>query len=108
MLRPSGSARREQSQFLPRRPPGRDQETPRLRPARAIPQPALRGYRMPAEWEAHAATWIAWPHQVADWPRRFAPIPWVSAEVVRHLSVGERVRILVTDATAERSARQLL
>ncbi|MFL5443853.1 MAG: agmatine deiminase family protein, partial [Myxococcales bacterium] len=71
----------------PRRPPGRDSET-RVRPARAIAQAALRGYRMPAEWEAHAATWLAWPHQIADWPRKFAPIPWVFAECVRHLVVG--------------------
>ncbi|MFL5415116.1 MAG: agmatine/peptidylarginine deiminase [Myxococcales bacterium] len=79
-----------------------------MRPARAIAQAALRGYRMPAEWEAHAATWLAWPHQIADWPRKFAPIPWVFAECVRHLVVGERVRILVNDATVERGARQLL
>ncbi|HVI10444.1 MAG TPA: agmatine deiminase family protein, partial [Candidatus Binatia bacterium] len=25
-------------------------------------------YRMPAEWEPHAATWLAWPHNHGDWP----------------------------------------
>jgi agmatine deiminase len=79
-----------------------------VRATRAIPQPALRGYRMPAEWESHAGTWLAWPHQIADWPRKFAPIPWAFAEVVRHLIVGERVRILVNEATSERGARQVL
>ena len=57
--------------------------------------PASLGYRMPAEWEPHEATWIAWPHQRADWPRKFAPIPWVYVEIVRHLSRVERVNILV-------------
>ena len=53
---------------------------------------------MPAEWEPHAATWLAWPHEKTDWPGKFAPIPWVYAEIVRHLSQVERVRILVEDA----------
>ena len=35
------------------------------------------GFRMPAEWEPHEATWIAWPHNREDWPGRFSPIPWV-------------------------------
>src|SRR5262245_18487202 len=63
---------------------------------------------MPAEWEPHAATWLAWPHARVDWPGKFAPIPWVYAEVVRHLTTGERVRLLVEDASAERGARSLL
>jgi agmatine deiminase len=70
--------------------------------------PAARGFRMPAEWEPHAATWIAWPHEPADWPGKLAPIPWVYGEFVRHLAIGERVRILVGDATAESRARKLL
>jgi agmatine deiminase len=57
--------------------------------------PATLGYRMPAEWEPHASTWIAWPHARDDWPGKFAPIPWVYAEIVRHLSRVERVNILV-------------
>jgi agmatine deiminase len=57
--------------------------------------PAQLGYRMPAEWEPHAATWIAWPHNRDDWPGKFAPIPWVYAEIVRHLSRVEPVKILV-------------
>ena len=32
-----------------------------------------------------------------DWPGRFAPIPWVYAEIVRKLSQVEKVRILVED-----------
>jgi len=63
---------------------------------------------MPAEWEAHEATWIAWPHNRSDWPGRFAPIPWVYAEIVRKLSAVERVRILVESAGLEQQARRIL
>src|SRR5262249_51353369 len=70
--------------------------------------PAQLGFRMPAEWEAHAATWIAWPHRRHDWPGKFAAIPWVYTEIVRHLHQAERVRILVNDARAERRARRAL
>src|SRR6476661_6662089 len=70
--------------------------------------PAALGYRMPAEWEPHAATILAWPHEPADWPGKLAPIPWVYGEVVRHLCPGERVRILVKDAPLEKKARALL
>ena len=63
---------------------------------------------MPAEWEPHAATWIAWPHNRDDWPGRFAPIPWVYAEVVRKLSCVEPVRILVENRALEAQARRVL
>ena len=67
-----------------------------------------RGYRMPAEWEPHEATWIAWPHNEEDWPGRFAPIPWVYGEIVRKLSQVERVRILVqNDAVDYARARSI-
>ena len=64
--------------------------------------------RMPAEWEPHAATWIAWPHNPADWPGKFQPIPRVFAEIVRHLSRVERVHILVNDLAAQRRATSIL
>ena len=70
--------------------------------------PRAAGYRMPAEWEPHEATWIAWPHNRDDWPGRFAPIPWVYAEIVRKLSAVERVRILVEDGALERQAGRIL
>jgi len=63
---------------------------------------------MPAEWEHHEATWIAWPHNRSDWPGKFGPIPWVYAEIVRHLSRSERVGILVNDEASEANARQVL
>jgi agmatine deiminase len=63
---------------------------------------------MPAEWEPHAATWLAWPHNVNDWPGKFEPIPWVYAEVIRHLSRHERVELVVNDAASEELARKTL
>jgi agmatine deiminase len=74
----------------------------------AAETPAALGFRLPAEWEPHAATWLAWPHERSDWPGKFAPIPWVVGEVVRHLVLGERVRLLVDDAASERRARAIL
>ena len=65
-------------------------------------------YRMPAEWEPHAATWLAWPHFKDDWPGKFEPIPWVYAEIIRHLARHERVELIVNDAAAEKRARKVL
>jgi agmatine deiminase len=66
------------------------------------------GYRMPAEWESHEATWIAWPHNATDWPGKFAAIPWIYAEIVRLLSGRERVEILVNnEAQMQRAASAL-
>jgi agmatine deiminase len=70
--------------------------------------PASLGFHMPAEWEPHEATWLAWPHEVTDWPGKFEPIPWVYGEIVRHLSRVEKVRILVEDGEVEEKARRVL
>jgi agmatine deiminase len=63
---------------------------------------------MPAEWEPHAATWLAWPHYHGDWPEKFEPIPWVYTEIIRNLTRHERVDLIVNDAVAERRVRKLL
>jgi agmatine deiminase len=70
--------------------------------------PASQGWRMPAEWQPHEATWLAWPHQRDDWPGKFAPIPWVYGEIVKHLHTGEFVHILVNDGASEKRARAVL
>jgi agmatine deiminase len=72
------------------------------------PLPATLGYRMPAEWEPHAATWLAWPHYQGDWPGKFEPIPWVYAEIIRNLAKHERVELIVNNAAAARQARRVL
>jgi agmatine deiminase len=63
---------------------------------------------MPAEWEPHAATWLAWPHNHDDWPGKFEPIPWVHAEIIRNLARHERVELIVNNARAQTQARKLL
>jgi len=63
---------------------------------------------MPAEWEPHEATWLGWPHELTDWPGKFAPIPWAFAEIVRHLSQVERVNLLVENSAAEKRVRSIL
>lgn len=64
--------------------------------------------RWPAEWEPHAATWIAWPHHRPDWPDKFDTVPWVYAEIVRALHPYERVHILCHDEPAAEHAREIL
>jgi agmatine deiminase len=70
--------------------------------------PYALGFRMPAEWERHEATWLGWPHELTDWPGKFAPIPWAFAEIVRHLSKFERVYLLVENRAAESRVRSIL
>jgi agmatine deiminase len=66
------------------------------------------GYHMPAEWESHEATWLGWPHELTDWPGKFAPIPWAFAEIVRHLSHVERVFLMVENPASEKRVRAIL
>src|ERR1700723_3043869 len=69
---------------------------------------SLPTFRMPAEWEPHEATWLGWPHELTDWPGKFAPIPWAFAEIVRHLTRGERVNLLVEKHAARSRVKEML
>jgi agmatine deiminase len=68
--------------------------------------PRQLGFRMPAEWEPHAATWIAWPHETSDWPGKFQPIASVYGELARHITTVERLRVIVRHEEDERRARR--
>ena len=68
----------------------------------------MTGLRMPAEWEPHAGTWVAWPHRRSDWPGKFAPIRWVYAEIVRILSRFEPVHVIVADEAQAALVRRTL
>ncbi len=70
--------------------------------------PEALGFRLPAEWEPHEATWIGWPHNRTDWPGKFSPIPWVYGEIVRKIALGETIRILVNSRAHEAQARRVL
>ncbi|HEY0710982.1 MAG TPA: agmatine deiminase family protein [Polyangia bacterium] len=63
---------------------------------------------MPGEWEPHDATWLAFPHNVSDWPGRFGPIPWVYGDIIKKVTAGEVVNLLVNDATHETKAKRVL
>jgi agmatine deiminase len=68
---------------------------------------APMGWRMPAEWAPHTATWIAFPHKRGDWPGKADAVEWVFAEMARQLTRCERVRILVRDAKEAARAQYL-
>jgi agmatine deiminase len=63
---------------------------------------------MPAEWEPHEATWLAWPHNPTDWPDKLDTIRWAYGEMVRKIAPGETVRMLVESSEAGESARHYL
>ena len=63
---------------------------------------------MPAEWEPHRATWIAWPHHEPDWPGKLAPIPWVYAEIARVLAGHEPLEILCQSVDVQAAAQAAL
>ncbi len=69
-------------------------------------KPRELGYRWPAEWEPHVATWLAWPHNLETWPGKFAPVPPVFAEFVRTLARFETVNVLAGGAAVMQQARQ--
>ena len=58
----------------------------------------LAGYRMPAEWAPHLATYLVWPHNLETWPGRFELIPRAFAQIGAALADFEPVRILIHDA----------
>lgn len=67
-----------------------------------------RGYRMPAEWEPHRATWLSWPHNKESWPGKIESVWPRYAEMVAALARSETVHINVTNSDMERSANEYL
>jgi agmatine deiminase len=72
------------------------------------PRPSAGGFRQPAEWEKHRATWLGWPHQAEDWPGKLPAIVWVYTEIVKKLSHGEQVCFFVQNQRVEASAKGAL
>lgn len=70
--------------------------------------PAALGYRLPAQWEPHAATWVAWPHNRRTWPGNFECIPAVWAELVRTVARFEPVHVLASGGEVIEQARAML
>lgn len=69
----------------------------------ATATPHELGYRMPAEWEHHTATWLTWPCS-EDWPGKLQTIRWVFCEVIRLLVRYERVNLIVQNEAVRRAA----
>jgi agmatine deiminase len=76
-----------------------------MSPTPAEQAPAQQGWRWPAEWETHAATWLAWPHNPETWPGRLERAVDQFAGFVRELHFRETVRLLVTDEAMQERAR---
>jgi agmatine deiminase len=70
--------------------------------------PAADSLRWPAEWEPHAATWLAWPHNPETWPGCLDAAIQEFCAIVRALQGREQLRILVSDEAAEEDARRRL
>lgn len=71
--------------------------------------PNRLGYRMPAEWEEHEATWLSWPKDPNTFPPEILPqVEAAFAKFVLALAAGEEVRILVDDDRMERRVRTML
>lgn len=70
--------------------------------------PKALGYRFPAEFEPHAATWLSWPHKEASWPGKIDSIFPAYAKFIQILSEGEEVHINVSNQAMENFARKHL
>ena len=71
--------------------------------------PSEMGYRMPAEWERHAATWLSWPRREGiSFPDRFDAIPKYWVHMTELLSESEEVRINVFDEHHEAEVKEYL
>src|SRR5262249_23091659 len=68
----------------------------------------LSGYRMPAEWEAHLATYLVWPHNLDTWPGNFEPIPGVFAKMAAAIASCERLRFLRKAPSHDHKVRSLI
>jgi len=70
--------------------------------------PKALGYRFPAEWEPHVATWLSWPHKQASWNDKIETIYADYALFVKAIAEGERVCINVDDVKMRQSAEHYL
>ena len=67
--------------------------------------PREAGFRMPAEWAPHVATWLAWPSHPALWEEHLEPARHAFVRLTSAIAEGEAVEILVPDETNEGLAR---
>ncbi len=70
--------------------------------------PKQSGYFFPAEFAAHEATWLSWPHKEASWPGKIHTIYPYYAQFIKTLALSEKVRINVADEAMKQFALQHL
>ena len=71
--------------------------------------PAALGYRMPAEWEPHAATWLSWPRREGiSFPESFDRVLPALRAMVEAIIESEQVCINVCNGAHEAEARAVL
>src|SRR5262249_32967496 len=58
--------------------------------------PRALGYRMPAEWERHEATWLSWPHDTATFTQ-LEEVEEAYADLVAAIHLSEEVRLFTRD-----------
>jgi len=74
-----------------------------------VESPAQLGYRMPAEWEPHSATWLSWPRREGiSFPGSFARVLPTLRAMVEALADSELVCINVCNSAHEAEARAAL
>ncbi len=72
------------------------------------PTPHALGYHMPAEWEPHAATWLAWPHNSETWADQLPQVQAIYVQLIEALLVSETVHLLVNDTATATHVRARL
>jgi agmatine deiminase len=74
----------------------------------SVTTPAALGYRMPAEWHRHAATWLTWPKDPVTWPDRVPQVQDIFIHMMELLAPHEIVNVLVDDEDTKQRVRQRL
>ncbi len=74
---------------------------------RQLPPTTIQSVRLPAEWEPHRATHLAFPSNRNDWPGKFAPVLWAFIEIVRHLAPHEKIHLVFSDAKRRQQAERM-
>ena len=65
-------------------------------------------YRLPAEWEKHEATFLAWPHNAETWPGLLEGVEKTYLHIIQALLPGEKVYLLAKDCSAATQIQERL
>src|SRR3989338_1053817 len=72
-------------------------------------KPKNLGYRMPAEWEKHEATWLVWPKDPDTYPKGIIePVEETYIKIISILAKGEKINLLVDNKETESKILSML